>query len=87
MTNGVAAVLASAIAVLSCNAAKADVVIQAEKAAIRTEGGPASGSGWNLWSNGYVGHPRQDYREAVPPGKSCTFQKKPYYAEVTQQNW
>jgi GH35 family endo-1,4-beta-xylanase len=57
MPKGVAAVLALAIAVLSSSAAKADVVIQAEKAAIRTEGGPASGGGWNLWSNGHVGQP------------------------------
>ncbi len=54
-TTGVAVILALAIAVLSWNTAKADVVIQAEKAAIRTEGGPASGGGWNLWSNGHVG--------------------------------
>jgi hypothetical protein len=44
-------------AVLPWQAAKADVVILAEKAAIRTEGGPASGGGWNLWSNGHVGQP------------------------------
>jgi GH35 family endo-1,4-beta-xylanase len=57
MTKGMAAALVLAIAVLPCNAAKADVVIQAEKATIRTEGGPASGGGWNLWSNGHVGQP------------------------------
>ena len=57
MTKAVAAVSALAIAVLPSQAAKADVVIQAEKAAIRTEGGPASGGGWNLWSNGHVGQP------------------------------
>ena len=34
--------------------AEAEVVIQAEKAAIKTEGGPVAG-GWNLWSNGHVG--------------------------------
>jgi len=36
--------------------AAADVVIRAEHAAIRTEGGPIEG-GWNLWSNGSVGQP------------------------------
>ncbi len=30
-------------------------IIQAENAAIRTEGGPNPGGGWNLWSNGRVG--------------------------------
>ena len=35
--------------------ATAQVVIQAERAAIRTEGGPMPGGGWNLWSNGSVG--------------------------------
>ena len=35
--------------------ASAALVIQAEKAAVRTEGGPAAGGGWNLWSNGRVG--------------------------------
>ncbi len=54
---GVAVILALPIAVLSWSAAQADVVIPAEKAAIRTEGGPASGGGWNLWSNGHVGQP------------------------------
>lgn len=56
-TTGVAVILALAIAVFSWSTAKADVVIPAEKATIRTEGGPASGGGWNLWSNGYVGQP------------------------------
>lgn len=32
-----------------------EVTIRPEKAAIRTEGGPARGGGWNLWSNGRVG--------------------------------
>jgi GH35 family endo-1,4-beta-xylanase len=32
-------------------------VIQAEKAAIKTEGGPLASGGWNLWSNGRVGQP------------------------------
>jgi len=54
---GVAVILASAIAVLAWSTAKAEVVIPAEQAAIRTEGGPASGGGWNLWSNGHVGQP------------------------------
>jgi len=31
------------------------LVIEAEKAAIKTEGGPNAGGGWNLWSNGRVG--------------------------------
>jgi Ca-dependent carbohydrate-binding module xylan-binding len=35
--------------------ADAALVIQAENAAIRTEGGPNPGGGWNLWSNGRVG--------------------------------
>jgi len=35
--------------------APAALVIRAEKAAIRTEGGPNPGGGWNLWSNGRVG--------------------------------
>ena len=35
--------------------AKAALVIKAENAAIHTEGGPNSGGGWNLWSNGHVG--------------------------------
>ncbi|MHB8902545.1 MAG: endo-1,4-beta-xylanase [Thermoguttaceae bacterium] len=56
-TTGVAVIMALAIAAIACNAAKADVVIPAEKAAIRTEGGPLSGGGWNLWSNGHVGQP------------------------------
>ena len=34
---------------------EAALVIQAENAAIRTEGGPNPGGGWNLWSNGRVG--------------------------------
>ena len=36
---------------------RADLVIRAEEAAIRTEGGPNAGGGWNLWSNGRVGQP------------------------------
>jgi endo-1,4-beta-xylanase len=35
--------------------APAATVIEAEKAAVRTEGGPNPGGGWNLWSNGRVG--------------------------------
>ncbi len=31
--------------------------IDARNAAIRTEGGPQAGGGWNLWSNGRVGQP------------------------------
>ncbi len=43
--------------VLACRTlpATAEVTIQAEKAAIRTEGGPLPGGCWNLWSNGRVG--------------------------------
>ena len=37
--------------------AAADVVIETQAAAIRTEGGPNAGGGWNLWSNGQVGQP------------------------------
>jgi GH35 family endo-1,4-beta-xylanase len=33
------------------------LAIRAERAAIRTEGGPIPGGGWNLWSNGRVGQP------------------------------
>lgn len=33
------------------------LVIEAEKAAIKTEGAPNGGGGWNLWSNGRVGQP------------------------------
>ena len=48
----------------------ADVVIQAEQAAIRTEGGPCAGGGWNLWCNGRVGQP---LRFAAPaPTKSSS---------------
>lgn len=36
-------------------AVAAELIIPAEKAVIRTEGGPQSGGGWNLWSNGRVG--------------------------------
>ena len=38
-------------------ATAAEFTIAAEKAAVRTEGGPNSGGGWNLWSNGRVGQP------------------------------
>jgi hypothetical protein len=49
---------------LFCHAtsARAAVEILAEKAAIRTEGGPNPGGGRNLWSNGRVG---QSLRIAV----------------------
>ena len=43
---------------LACVATLAEpsaLVIQAEKAGIKTEGGPNAGGGWNLWSNGCVG--------------------------------
>jgi hypothetical protein len=36
---------------------EAALVIRAEDADIRTEGGPHPGGGWNLWSNGRVGQP------------------------------
>jgi len=35
----------------------AALVIQADKASIRTEGAAHPGGGWNLWSNGRVGQP------------------------------
>jgi GH35 family endo-1,4-beta-xylanase len=35
--------------------AVAALIVEAEKAEIRTEGGPYPGGGWNLWSNGRVG--------------------------------
>jgi hypothetical protein len=45
-------------ALLCCaTAAPAALVIEASKAAIRTEGGVAPGGGWNLWTNGRVGQP------------------------------
>ncbi|MCY2986674.1 MAG: endo-1,4-beta-xylanase [Planctomycetota bacterium] len=37
--------------------AVAALVVDAEKAAIHTEGGPHAGGGWNLWSDGRVGQP------------------------------
>ncbi len=37
--------------------ATAEVVIQAEQAAIRTEGGPMPDGGWSLWTGGSVGQP------------------------------
>ncbi len=37
--------------------ARAELVIQAAKAATRTEGGPMPDGAWNLWSNGRVGQP------------------------------
>ena len=37
--------------------ARADLVIQAAKAAMRTEGGAMPNGAWNLWSNGRVGQP------------------------------
>lgn len=41
-----------------CAAAQpAALVIEAASAPIRTEGGPAAGGAWNLWSNGQVGAP------------------------------
>ena len=55
--NSLANILAVALVVMALQArAEAEVVIQAEKAAIKTEGGPVAG-GWNLWSNGHVGQP------------------------------
>jgi GH35 family endo-1,4-beta-xylanase len=53
----IAVVLVVLIVVLTCPtpAVTAEVTIQAEKAAIRTEGGPLPGGCWNLWSNGRVG--------------------------------
>lgn len=56
-------VLAFALVVTGWEAlALAEVVLQAEKAAVKTEGGPVAG-GWNLWSNGHVG---QTIRITVP---------------------
>ena len=47
------------VGALACHSSqvRADLVIRAEEAAIRTEGGPHAGGGWNLWSNGRVGQP------------------------------
>ena len=50
--------------VLSAAIAQAATVIQAEKAAIRTEGGQIAGGVWNLWSNGRVG----EYLRITKPG-------------------
>ena len=50
------AVLATATICLATTASAA-LVVQAEKAAMRNEGGPNPGGGWNLWSNGRVGQP------------------------------
>jgi len=48
----------SMVAAGACFAAEpAALVIDAATAPIRTEGGPAAGGGWNLWSNGHVGAP------------------------------
>jgi len=52
-----------------------EIEIRPEKAAIRTEGGPAKGGGWNLWSNGRVGQPLRvtaggTYRVVVRAGGS-----------------
>jgi len=44
-------------AVFGATPLAAEIVIRAEKAVIRTEGGPAATGGWNLWSNGRVGQP------------------------------
>ncbi len=51
--------LSALIVVSTClaSAATAEITIPAEKAAIRTEGGPMPGGCWNLWSNGRVGQP------------------------------
>jgi len=55
---GLAAACALTVAMMSwALRATAEVVIQAEKAAIRTEGGPTPSGGWNLWSNGRIGQP------------------------------
>ena len=47
----------SVLIAFSAAPAGAPLVMQAERAAIRTEGGPLAGGGWNLWSNGRVGQP------------------------------
>ncbi|MHB8951796.1 MAG: endo-1,4-beta-xylanase [Pirellulaceae bacterium] len=53
--NSLANILTVTFVVMAWQApAAAEVVIQADKAAIKTEGGPVAG-GWNLWSNGHVG--------------------------------
>jgi len=51
--------LLAVVGVFACGPgqARADVVIRAEEAAVRTEGGPHAGGGWNLWSSGRVGQP------------------------------
>ena len=54
------------------------LVIRAEQAAIKTEGGPVEG-GWNLWSDGRVGQtvkiPGRDLHDRHPrlgkPGGGC----------------
>lgn len=53
-----ATAIALAILVTSqAPAAGAELVVQASRAATRTEGGPMPGGEWNLWSNGQVGQP------------------------------
>ncbi|HUT88469.1 MAG TPA: hypothetical protein VMY37_03145 [Thermoguttaceae bacterium] len=55
--------------------ATAEVVIQAERAATRTEGGPMPGGRWNLWTGGSVGQPVRIAARDLPargagPGQS-----------------
>ena len=46
------------VLLLACAAsAQAVCVLEAAKAAVKTEGGPEATGGWNLWSNGRVGQP------------------------------
>ena len=55
---GLATAIVLAVLVISqAPAAGAELVIQASRAATRTEGGPMPGGEWNLWSNGLVGQP------------------------------
>ena len=50
-----AAAAVAVYAVVLGVAARAETVIEAESAPIRTEGGQIGGGIWNLWSNGRVG--------------------------------
>jgi hypothetical protein len=61
--------------------AEAALIIQAENAAVRTEGGPNPGGGWNLWSNGRVG---QSIRVAAHGGGMlrADMSPKPVYEQL-----
>jgi GH35 family endo-1,4-beta-xylanase len=57
MTRFSGAIVLTVLSACLASTARAELVIQAAKAAIRTEGGPMADGAWNLWSNGSVGQP------------------------------